>query len=66
MKLNYLSCYVDYVLFIFIIFILSINYMYDFVDMNLFYCLMLKIKGIYIIYDIGISFENLKCFFIYL
>lgn len=66
MKLNYLSCYVDYVLFIFIIFILSINYMYDFVDMNLFYCLMLKIKGIYIIYDIGISFENLKCFFVYL
>lgn len=52
--------------YLFIIFILSINYMYDFVDMNLFYCLMLKIKGIYIIYDIGISFENLNCFFIYL
>lgn len=40
--------------------------MYDSVDMNSFYCLMLKTKGIYIIHDIGTSSENLKCPFIHL
>lgn len=38
--------------------------MYYSVNMNTFYCLMLKTKGIYIIHDIGTSSENLNCPFI--
>lgn len=43
--------------------------MYDSVDMNTFYCLMLKTKGIDIyiyIHDIGTSSENLERPFMHL